>query len=318
MNIIYAFDNNYFRHALISVISLLQYNKNINFYFIVNNVDKENLKKLEKIVEGNNYQYIKSEELISNISIKVSSKYPLSAYARLFVQNFISADKALYLDCDTIINGSLETLYNEDIDQYYLGAVQDTPRFYHFKILNFDKTSRYVNSGVLLYNLKKWRNDDAQKRIVDFINNFKGKVPHEDQGVVNGVFSKKIKILDPQYNAMPQFLYFNSKKVKKMCKIENFYDDEQLMECKKNPIIIHYLGLFYGRPWHSNCTHPFKKKYVEISEKQGYEIIEKKQDKKMLFQKYIYFHFPFWFFCLLQNLLDIRRKKMLQVEVEKK
>lgn len=314
INVLYSFDNNYFRHAFISMISLKKQNENVRLYLITKDLDEQNKNKLIKTFGIFNLKFIDNDLILKNIEIKTSSKYPISAYSRLFIEDYIDEEKIIYIDCDTIVNGSIKELFDIDLRDFYVGAVQDTPRFYSLEEIGLNHNSRYVNSGVLLINLKLWKQNCIKKKFINYIDKFFGCVPHEDQGIINGVLSDKIMIVDPKFNVMPQFFYLSSKRIKKLCKINNFYDDELLYQACKEPVIIHYLGLFYGRPWTRNCTHPYKEKYVCISEQLGFKIIDGDINFKTKLQKFWYFHFPFFSYCILEDFLDIKRIKALRKE----
>ena len=61
-------------------------------------------------------------------------------------------DKLLYLDCDIMFNRDVHLLYDQDIEKYeYAGACDHYGKYillHHF---------RYLNAGVLLFNMKKCR-----------------------------------------------------------------------------------------------------------------------------------------------------------------
>ena len=69
-------------------------------------------------------------------------------------------DKCLFLDADLIADKDITELYNINIDDFYMGAVADqfplTENCWA-KRLDLAKNYRYVNTGVILVNLKKWR-----------------------------------------------------------------------------------------------------------------------------------------------------------------
>ena len=91
------------------------------------------------------------------------------AYWRLFLPQLLpSATKVVYLDCDTIICDDIGKLFDLDISEYFIGGCKDIAvdlcNFGDFKFaketlanLDYKDYSRYINSGILLMNLEKWR-----------------------------------------------------------------------------------------------------------------------------------------------------------------
>ena len=73
-------------------------------------------------------------------------------------------DKIIYLDGDILVQKDLTELYNIDIDGYYVAAVDDTGKIYHKKDV-YAKYPNYFNSGVMLLNLKKCREDNISSKL---------------------------------------------------------------------------------------------------------------------------------------------------------
>lgn len=261
INVVYSSDDNYAKFAGISMISLFENNKEveqINIYFIENMITKTNRLKLESIVKkyNRNIYFISHSELCAGLY--TDDKFSISAFSRLFLSKIDDIDKVLYLDCDTIINSSIKDLFEIDINDVYVCGVQDNAGIMYRKLIDFNENDRYINSGVLLINLKKWREENLEEKFIKFINKYNGSVPHHDQGVINGVCKGKIKILKPEYNLMPPMILQNAEQIKGYHEIKNYYKQSELNFAKQNPIIIHYTECFYNRPWRKKCTHPYK------------------------------------------------------------
>ena len=111
----------------------------------------------------------------------------LSAYARLFLARYISEDIVLYLDGDSVIQGDLSPLFKLDITKFYFAAVQDTAGTMYRNQVGISGNEKYINSGFMLINLKKWRDDNIEYQFLQFIRKYHGKVPCCDQETLNGV-----------------------------------------------------------------------------------------------------------------------------------
>lgn len=312
-NVAYASDQNYAKHVGISLISLLENNKNlenIHIYIIEDNISEELKEKLVSIV--NRYKreltFLKCNKLCENLDVKVN--FPKAAFSRLFLDKIDEIDKILYLDSDTIINSSIKELYETNIDDYYVAGVQDNAAYYLLKKIGMNKNDRYINSGVLLMNLKKWREDNVEEMIVDFIKKHNGKVNHHDQGIINGVCKKKILIINPKYNMMPEMIYLTVKQSNFLYNVHNYYSQKEIDSAVNEPVVIHYIEKFYSRPWKCDCTHPLKDKYLNILNSSEFdkELDKNGMNKHVLLRKKVYDKYPFLIYVLFEKTLDIRRK----------
>ena len=101
MNIVYSTDNNYANICLCSIISLLEANKNvenIKIYIIDNKISVEQKQNIIRYIKQYNrdYCFIDCKEVTRRL--KKNNNFPVSAYARLFIQGFIEDEKVIYLD----------------------------------------------------------------------------------------------------------------------------------------------------------------------------------------------------------------------------
>ena len=169
-NIVFATDENYIKHLSVAIISLLSNNSNLNFniFIISGGFDAKNFKKIKSITEKykvNLKQIIINDDVFEKLVINYH--FTKANYYRLLIPNFINEDKVLYLDSDIVVNGSVKDLYNQNLDNYFIGAVLN-PGFDRHEELKMDQNSRYFNSGVMLINNKKWQ-QNYYKRNVDYM-----------------------------------------------------------------------------------------------------------------------------------------------------
>ena len=312
MNIVYATDDNYVRPLGVSMVSLFENNKDtkeIIVYIIENNVKEESKIKLYEIAQKykRSIKFIDFKKICSDLHINV--KFPLVAYGRLFLYKLEEVDKILYLDSDTIVNSSIEELYETNIDEYEVAGVQDNAAYYLLKKIGMAKKDRYINSGVLLINLKKWRENDIGNRFLKFIKKNNGKVNHHDQGVINGVCKNSTLILNPKYNMMPEMISMTVKQSNILYNVHNYYTQDEINEAVKSPVIIHYIEKFYSRPWKIDCTHPMKDRFFYYLDKTTFSksLDERGLNKKIQFRKKIYDKYPFIIYVIFEKILNIRR-----------
>lgn len=229
INVLYTIDNNYCVFSLLSINSILEHNESKSeyyFYIVEQGLTDSNKQRMKDFIEKRNQKVffinIDSEKLFSaNIYNHPVINYITSiALARLFASEILpeEIDKLIYLDSDTLILSDLKDLYDIELDKYYAGLVVNQEQNLYPKTL-YDFKNGYYNSGVMLINLKKWRQENLSKIFknfyIDNVNLFTYKKDKTnvfrlvDQDLVNIVLDGKIKPLDLKWNQ--QFFLKNDK-----------------------------------------------------------------------------------------------------------
>lgn len=282
LNVLFASDNNYTPFLSIAIVSLLKNNQNefneINIFILDDGISEKNKENIQNLIKHFDctVTFIKTKslnELDINImtierNLNISS---LTTYSRLFVSDLLpeNIDKILYLDCDALIVGSLKTFWDEEIDDYYCAGVLDCINTTIKREFGFSDDETYINAGVLLINLKKWREEDVEVEFIDFMAKNQHKFYQHDQGIINNVFKDKIKVVNPKYNLQIHFQTFDYDLSRKFnCMETDYYSREIVEEAQKYPVFLHFCGSEYFRPWY-NAEHPYAKlfrKYAELSE----------------------------------------------------
>ena len=134
----------------------------------------------------------------------------LTIYFRLFIPDlFPQYDKGIYLDADLVVPGDISLLFRECLGRNLLGAVADTSIR---KIAPFTRYidnyvgvdyHRYVNSGVLLLNMKRLREVDLSGRFLSCVEKYGLETVAPDQDYLNALCRDGIHYLNPCWNTMP-------------------------------------------------------------------------------------------------------------------
>lgn len=239
MNIFFCINNAYVRFAAITILSILENNKgNINFYVLNSDIDDDIRAHLRSIVEmypGASIDFIcvKKEHFVD---LKLNIKYisTESYYRYIIADLFPKINKGLYLDADLIINGDLTELYNTDIDNYYCAGVKDL----YILETNYAKKLKlknlYINSGVLLFNFSKIREDNMVQKLFENTKKMKAIIEYPDQDIINITFNDGIKEIDSVYNFASSNVAHEKHK-------------------RFRAIIIHYTGPI--KPWSKKCRN---------------------------------------------------------------
>lgn len=278
MNILYTCDNNYVWLMSLSMISLFESNKKaseITVYLIGEQIDKENKQVLLHIAKDYNRKCIIID--LPDIKMTVdlySERWPRSAFSRLFCAEILpkKVKKIIYLDCDTIVKGDLEPLYNtKNAEKNVVCGVKDCISGLYKKNIGLAINDIYINAGVLLINVELLRKINVFDMINDFIEKYNKRINYADQDVLNFICRGKIGVLNLQYNVRTLEFVYRYKDIIKLRHPNNYYDEEEVNEASKAPAVIHYTtNMTVIRPWFKNSNHPRKSDFVEIYENQDY------------------------------------------------
>ncbi|CIS37435.1 glycosyltransferase [Streptococcus pneumoniae] len=110
-------------------------------------------------------------------------------YFRYFIAEFVKEDRAVYLDCDMVIHGNINPLFQKDFEGNYIIAVPDG--WY----------KNIFNAGMMMVNVHKWKTDNICQNLLELTAE-KHQEIYGDQGVLNLLFENKWKKVSPHYNFM--------------------------------------------------------------------------------------------------------------------
>ena len=173
--IILASDNNYAPYMSVLMISILKNAKSnpfIDFYLLVPESFKEKYKKTIqadcRFYKNKHINFIDMQNAFSQTK-RMIAHITEQSYYRLKATEILPKeyDKCIYLDIDTIVNDDLSELFSIDIEDNYVAGVKAPG--YHFpedgnrkycERIGIPSINQYINSGVMLLNLKKIREDN--------------------------------------------------------------------------------------------------------------------------------------------------------------
>lgn len=195
----------WYNHLVVGLYSLLENNKSIyKIYLLVETEKEKDIKYLSMLkhkynvefvlINANNYfeKYIKEE------SPNFNSFFTNFALGKLMLSDFVEEDKVIYLDTDTLVVKDISNVWRYDISNYYVAGVKDFGIYKRGNIDELGINGKYINSGFLIFNLKKIRKDKIQKKWFDIINDQELLFP--DQDALNIVCTNKELYLPSMYN----------------------------------------------------------------------------------------------------------------------
>lgn len=257
MNIVCSIDNNYVEHCCVMLCSFFRNNleEQHTIFLLGESLTVGNQGIINNLVELYNGKFIYYQvapEALQDCPIKETDHLTIATYFRLFMARLLpqKVDKILYLDCDIVIDGSLKELWDTNLDNYALAAIEEMRWHYSdvFDRLEFDKKYGYFNAGVILVNLDYWRKQHLTERFINYLSSNSAKLKAHDQDVLNAVLHDKCLHISCKWNVETGFC------MHEFLKLQGFNSD--LLKIIRQPIIIHYT--WKPKPWEGHCKHPFR------------------------------------------------------------
>lgn len=313
LHIAISSDANYAKLVSILLVSLFENNEWANcitVHLLSNNIDEDSIKQIERHIPcGQGFLNVYNiSDINSRLKVRVPPTISISSYSRLFLSSLLSSDidKVIYMDVDAIVSGSLEKLWNTDMKDYQIAGVLDDVSLYAKKAIGLSFDTPYVNAGFLVLNLKQWREEGIEAKILDYLIAHNGNVFHHDQGLINAVCIRKM-ILPVNYNMVTNFFVFPYHSFKQ----QPFYSEEEMEDGKKHPIFIHFTAGVANRPWMENCKHPLKDIFLKYKVRSLYKNVPLEKDSRPMRLKLLaslYYHCkPLYYFSLkLRSLVESR------------
>lgn len=320
VDVVFASDEYYFPYIYIAVETLYENNKNIknlNVHYIEQDVSKNSLDILNNL--ASKYQRsidirpLEMPEVFMEIlpNCGPSSK---TTYAKFwFASMFPDLDRLLYLDPDVLVLKSIEDFYNIDFEDNLIAGVIENLPTYHTLASKMKVTDHYINGGMVLCNLKLWREEKIGNKFVERLKDTSHNLNY-DQGILNEVCRGKILIVPPKYNALAEIFEFkNVKKIIKRYGFQSYYSQAEVDEAVNDPVIIHFTHFLYGKPLSKKCDHPYANYYRKLVENSpvSYALNDDDIDKSFKIRKLVLRHMPFKMYLAFENMLDRKRKKVI-------
>lgn len=268
IRIVSAADEGYIVPLGVMLCSLFENNKTrdpIEVYLLtgekgISDAGKSSLKKIIDRFPNTSIHYLHiSSEIykVFNVNIEYIN---LVTYYRFSIDSLFdeSIERILYLDCDLIIKGDIKHLWHTDLKGKTIGAVEDgammkplTDWAKNLKLkLRLEKEIPYLNAGVLLIDMVKWRAGNISEKCIRVLTDYPEKITLNDQDALNFVLRNNWYQLPIHWNTTT-FLYTDRHR----------YANKEIHNAVKNPSIIHYTT--GNKPWYTHLTHPAKSDFLQ-------------------------------------------------------
>ena len=255
--IVLAGDRNYTTQLETTIKSILYHNRDVKIYILNQDIMPDWFRKPRKIARmlGSEIIDVKLPEQAVFQNWKKQAHISAIAYARYFIPDYIHEDTVLYLDCDLIINDKLDSLFEQNIEECYIAAIRDA-------------NGQGFNTGVLLINNEKWRQEKLRERLIeqsilttkeveeDRFEHFNG-----DQTIFNQVLQDDWLELDRAYNLQVGHdgvaLYNNW---------------QEHLAFNGKPMVIHFTT--YRKPWTTLISNRYRDLWWEFHDLEWTKILQ--------------------------------------------
>lgn len=267
-HIVYASDDGFAEVLGVSLVSLFENSRDMEsivVYILDSGISELNRNKIEAVCK--NYgrdlpHWIAARNISDEIGMNVvADRGSLSQYARLFVSRDLpdGLERVLYLDCDIIIEKSIKELWNLDMHGKTIAALNDAFSKYYRANIGLQPNDIMFNSGVMLIDLNRWKEQKVEEKLLQFITRKHGYIQQGDQGALNAVLSHDAYCFDPRFNSVTIFYDFNYQELLTYRKpIGGYYSEAEVKLAADDPTIIHFTTSFISkRPWMIGCNHRY-------------------------------------------------------------
>ena len=206
--VVFVTDDHYALPTAVAIRSLIDHWAGalpLRIYIVAHAVGKENADRL-KLLSNSNFLV----ELIdaSHDRVDLERFYETGSYVsatsmlKFSIPRLLPNDDViLYLDGDVLVQKDLSPLTQIDVSNYYVAAVKDMTGMLASGLHTMAGVSHYFNSGVLLLNAKRFREESLEERMFA-IASANPQFKCMDQTVFNVGFAGRVLWLPPYWNLM--------------------------------------------------------------------------------------------------------------------
>jgi lipopolysaccharide biosynthesis glycosyltransferase len=198
-----------------------------------------------------------------------------AAYLRLYLPELIpeTVSRVLYLDSDMLIQDDLGQLWEEHqgdanpvaaAQDYKIPFVSSESGLKNFRDLPLPPEHPYFNSGLLLMNLKMWRDERLAQRVMEYTASHAEYIQWADQDGLNAVLAKRWSVISPRWNISSHF-YYNEVTPDNATYDYLVSNRQALLD---RPGIIHYTGP--DKPWSYRTNHPAEQRWISTLRRSGW------------------------------------------------
>lgn len=203
--IISASDDGYIHHFAAMLHSAALYHPHASYYLLDAGISDASRDKLNSFCDrwGIDLTVIPCRPLLED---RLPNFRVMPSYARLLIPELLGDDlgRCLYIDADTTIVGSLESLMSVDLNGFPIAAMPDSgdPALIRKEGVahGIEFGDDYFNTGVMVMDLMRWRAEGIAGRAIDYARAYPERMLLWDQSSLNVVLHLRNRPIDPIWN----------------------------------------------------------------------------------------------------------------------
>ncbi len=236
IEVLFGADENYVPPLAVALVSLLTNNRRHRFriHVVLDRELPEAQAKLSAMVQlfGNAELRFVPLQRTAFEELPAFRHFSHAIYLRLLAAELLpEVDRVLYLDCDLVVCADIGALWQVDLGACPVAGAPD--------MFMERQADAYVNSGVLLLDLDRWRAEGAGAACLRYISKHDAQLTYPDQDAINAVFAGRIHILPLRWNWQARMAEAGA--------VALGLTRQEFQYIRRNPGIVHYTT--GSKPW---------------------------------------------------------------------
>lgn len=258
INVLVSTDEKQLKRLVAMLFSLKKHNGHISVYFMNQNISHRKMekfmKKIKKKVKCDINEIKINDDYFSQAPIP--KPFTIEMYFRLVSQFYLPEDleRIIWIDMDVICLKSIRKNYFQDFEDKSLIACRDISCdlenwIYHCRDLGLSDSHTYFNSGIMILNLRKLRQNSSVNKIMKTCSELRDALIYPDQDIMNVLYENDVKYESKFFNYQFFWKYpINSDNLKQIC-------------------LLHYMGK--DKPWMIRYMNQTSKYYWDVEKELG-------------------------------------------------
>lgn len=239
IHVAFAASASYFRHTAVSAISLLEHGRGapVALHLVTCDDDAAELARLVDALAPYPQATLECHRVPAGRIAGLHEREGITreTYLRILIPQILprSIRRVLYLDSDVVVADDVAALWATNLGGKAVAGARDL-----LALVGNERNPDYINAGVLVMDLDRWRIDGLAEHILDYAFLQGERLEFQDQDAINAVLAGDIAHLDPRWNVQTH-MYRCGRPM-----LGDAY--APVLRARRDPGIIHYIT---HKPW---------------------------------------------------------------------
>lgn len=207
IHIAFNIDDKFFMQMGVTVVSILENNKDkcFSFHVFCDGISDDNLAKVKQLAEKyqqNFYVYIMDMKPFQTFHVK-TKHFSRVTYLRSVMPKVLKplTDKYLYMDADMLCVGDISEITSIDLEGYPFAAASEIPQAVAYKTsFLHQKSGKHFNDGLMWIDISEWEKEEITEKIFSYQGADPRRFSGQSQDIMNLVLDGEIKFIDRRFN----------------------------------------------------------------------------------------------------------------------